>query len=109
MQAGLQKKKKEVTSQTFMMSSSPVAAGAEAVIALAAFWRSEALVTVPKSCHAALMVGFLSKGCLKTRAICNVFPALQGLKKEISQFTIYFTFKKRIYYTFELSLSSLVS
>lgn len=38
--------------------------------------------------HAALMVGFLSKGCLKSRVICDVFPALQDLKKEISQFTL---------------------
>lgn len=53
--------------------------------------------------HAALMVGFLSKGCLKSRVICNAFPALQDLKKEISQFTIYFMFKNLIYYIFELS------
>lgn len=59
--------------------------------------------------HAALMVGFLSKGCLKSRVICNVSPALQDLKNEISQFTIYFMFKKLIYYTFGLPLNSSVS
>lgn len=59
--------------------------------------------------HAALMVGFLSKGCLKSRVICNVSPALQDLKNEISQFIIYFMFKKLIYYTFGLPLNSSVS
>lgn len=42
-------KKEEVTLQTLMASFSPVAAGAEAVIALAALWQSKALVAVLKS------------------------------------------------------------
>lgn len=47
MQAGLQKK--EVSFQTFMGSSSPVAADIKSVIALAALQQSKALVAVPKS------------------------------------------------------------
>lgn len=48
MQAGLQTKK-EATLQSFMGCSSLVAAGTEAVIALAGLWQSKALVGVLKS------------------------------------------------------------
>lgn len=99
MQAGLPKKR-EGTFQTFVGSSFPVPVCAKAVITLSALQQRKALLAVPS--HAALMVGFLSKGCLKSRVICHVFSALQDLKKDISQFTIYFMFKSLIYYIFEL-------